>query len=138
MPHATEEQVLKVAQMTGVHDFVSRHPMGYDAPVGELGQSLSGGQRQAIALARAMITNPNIILCDEPTNSMDTQAEKAFIDYITDNMKGRTFIMVTHKQSMLQLVDRLILMHNGKLIMDAPRDEVIAALNTGTIRTNSS
>ena len=136
-PRASEEQVLAVARATGVHDFVSLHPLGYDAPVGELGQFLSGGQRQAVALARSMIGNPDIILCDEPTNSMDTQAERLFCDYMRDHLHGRTFIMITHKHSMLSMVDRLILMHQGKVIMDAPRDEVIAALQSGKIKVKA-
>lgn len=137
LPQATEQQLLRIAKATGVHEFISRHPMGYDAPVGELGQSLSGGQRQSIALARAMISNPNILICDEPTNAMDLQAEQVFIDYISEQAKTKTLILVTHKQTMLNLVDRLILMHQGKLIMDGPRDEVLEALTTGTIKTNN-
>lgn len=133
-PQAAEDQVLAVAKAAGVHDFVALHPMGYDAPVGEMGQFLSGGQRQAVALARAMISGPRILVCDEPTNAMDTQAEQIFCDYVRTRMKDRTFIMITHRQSMLPLVDRLILMHQGAVIMDAPRDEVIAALQSGQIR----
>lgn len=133
-PQATEEHVLSVAKATGVHDFVSLHPMGYDAPVGEMGQFLSGGQRQAVALARSMLSSPRVLLCDEPTNAMDTQAEQIFSDYVSNHMHGRTFIMITHRQSMLPLVDRLILMHQGTIVMDAPRDEVIAALQTGQIK----
>ncbi|MBK6896908.1 MAG: type I secretion system permease/ATPase [Alphaproteobacteria bacterium] len=137
MPWAGEEQVLAVSKATGVHDFVSAHPLGYDAPVGELGQFLSGGQRQAIALARSMIGNPNILVCDEPTNAMDTQAEKIFCDYVRESLQGRTFILITHKHSMLTLVDRLILMHQGKVIMDGPRDKVIAALQSGQVKVGT-
>lgn len=134
-PQASEEQVLAAAKATGVHDFVALHPMGYDAPVGEMGQYLSGGQRQAVALARAMIAGPRVLVCDEPTNAMDSQAELIFCDYVRTRMQGRTFIMITHKHSMLPLVDRLILMHQGTVIMDGPRDEVIAALQSGQIKT---
>ncbi len=137
MPWAGEEQVLTVAKATGVHDFVSAHPLGYDAPVGELGQFLSGGQRQAIALARAMIGNPDILLCDEPTNAMDTQAEKIFCDYIREKLHSRTFILITHKHSMLTLVDRLILMHQGKVVMDGPREKVVAALQSGQVKVST-
>src|SRR5690606_638147 len=70
VPHATEEEILRAAKMAGVHDFISRHPMGYDAPVGEHGAGLSGGQRQAIALARAILLRPKVMVCDEPTNAM--------------------------------------------------------------------
>lgn len=133
-PQAREDEILKCAKAAGVHEFVSRHPMGYDAPVGEGGYSLSGGQRQAIALARAMITRPNILVCDEPTNAMDVQSEEAFSRYVHDQTKGKTFILITHKHGMLSMVDRLILMHQGKLIMDGRRDDVIAALQSGTVK----
>ncbi len=133
VPHATEEAILEVAKAAGVHEFVSRHPMGYDAPVGEHGQGLSGGQRQAVALARAMLLNPNVMVCDEPTNAMDIQAEESFKRYIEDQVKGRTLILITHKQTMLPLVDRLILLDQGKVMMDGPRDKVVEALQTGKI-----
>ncbi len=134
IPNASEEEILICAKAAGVHDFVSRHPMGYDAPVGEQGSSLSGGQRQAIALARAMITKPNLLICDEPTSAMDTQTENKFCEYVKGQIKGKTFILVTHKHSMLSMVDRLILVHEGKIIMDGARDEVTSALQSGKIK----
>lgn len=133
-PQADEEKVLEYARQCGVDGFASRHPLGYDAPVGELGANLSGGQKQAIAFARAMITRPNILICDEPTSAMDTQTESVFCTYVKEQTKDKTFILITHKQALLTTVDRLILMHNGKVILDGPRDEVIAALNSGTIK----
>ena len=133
VPHATEEDILHVAKTSGVHDFISRHPMGYDAPVGEHGSNLSGGQRQAVALARAMLLKPRIMVCDEPTNAMDTQAEEAFKKYIGEEIKGKTFIMITHKVPMLTMVDRLILMDQGHVITDGPRDSVLEALAAGKI-----
>ncbi len=133
-PRASEDEILAVAKASGVDSFVSRHPMGYDAPVGELGSNLSGGQRQALAFARAMITKPNILICDEPTSSMDTQTENAFCTHIMEQTKGKTYILITHKNSLLTTVDRLILLHDGKVIMDGARDEVIAALNSGKIQ----
>jgi len=133
MPHASEDAILTAAKSAGVHDFIAKHPMGYDAPVGEHGSNLSGGQRQAIALARAMLTQPKVLVCDEPTNAMDMQAEAAFKSYVAKEINDRTFILITHKHSMLDMVDRLILMDNGKLIMDGARDKVIAALQAGKI-----
>lgn len=132
-PRATDDEILNAAKKAGVDEFVSRHPMGYDAPVGELGSHLSGGQRQAVAVARAMLTQPNILICDEPTNAMDTQAEAAFCKYVSSEMENKTLIVVTHKNAMLDLVDRLILLHEGRIIMDAPRDQVIEALKSGNI-----
>jgi ATP-binding cassette subfamily C protein LapB len=130
-PGASEEDILAASKAAGVHEFIARHPMGYDAPVGEHGQSLSGGQRQAIALARAMLIKPKIMICDEPTNCMDIQAEAAFKNYIRNEIKDKTFILITHKHTMLELVDRLILLDQGRVLMDGPRDEVIAKLQAG-------
>lgn len=131
VPHATEEDILAASKAAGVHDFVSRHPMGYDAQVGEGGLGLSGGQRQAVALARALLLNPSIFVCDEPTNAMDVQAEQAFTQYITHHSKNRTLILITHRQQLLPMVDRLILMDQGKVILDGPRDKVLEAVSRG-------
>ncbi|MCB9991875.1 MAG: type I secretion system permease/ATPase [Rhodospirillales bacterium] len=132
-PQASEEEILEAAKKSGVHDFISRHPMGYDAPVGERGEGLSGGQRQAIAMARAMLLQPNIMVCDEPTNAMDVQAEAAFTRHIKEQVKDKTFVLITHRQHLLALVDRLILVDQGKIIADGPRDKVIAALSQGKV-----
>lgn len=134
MPQASEEEILSAAKASGVHDFVSHHPMGYDAPVGEHGEGLSGGQRQAIALARAMLIKPQILICDEPTNAMDVQAENAFKSYIEKEIEGKTFILITHKHAMLDMVDRLILLDQGKLLLDGARDEVVEALQDGKVK----
>ncbi len=131
MPQATEQEILAVARAAGVHDFIARHPMGYDAPVGEGGEGLSGGQRQAIALARAMLTRPKVLICDEPTNAMDMQAELVFKAYVQKEVADRTFILITHKHLMLDLVDRLILLDHGRVLLDGPRDEVVARLQSG-------
>lgn len=138
VPAASDEMILECAEAAGVHDFVSRHPMGYDALVGEGGSALSGGQRQAIALARAMLKNPNIILCDEPTNAMDVQSENAFCNFIRKQAKDKTLVLITHKHAMLSLVDRLILVHEGKVIMDDRRDNVIEALQSGAVKIESA
>lgn len=134
VPQAREDEILQAAKAAGVHEFVARHPMGYDAPVGEKGEALSGGQRQAIALARAMLIKPKVLVCDEPTNAMDMQAEAAFKQYIHDEIKNRTFVLITHKNTMLDMVDRLILMDQGKIVMDDKRDKVLSALQAGKIQ----
>jgi ATP-binding cassette subfamily C protein LapB len=133
VPRATEEEILDVAKASGVHEFVSRHPMGYDMLVGEHGEGLSGGQRQAIALARAMLLRPNIFICDEPTNAMDVQAEESFKHYIQNQIQNKTLVLITHKHAMLTIIDRLILLDQGKVMMDGPRDKVIQALQNGSI-----
>lgn len=132
-PHATEEEILDVSKMSGVHEFISRHPMGYDAPVGERGEGLSGGQRQAIALARAMLLKPNVFVCDEPTNAMDVQAETAFTNHIATFSKDKTLVLITHRQQLLPLVNRLILIDQGRVILDGPRDAVINKIATGQV-----
>jgi ATP-binding cassette subfamily C protein LapB len=131
VPHATEEEILEAAKMAGVHDFVSRHPMGYDAPVGERGEGLSGGQRQAIALARAMLLKPSVFVCDEPTNAMDVQAEQAFTNHIARYSQDKTLILITHRPQLLPVVNRLILMDQGKVVADGPRDKVIEMISRG-------
>jgi ATP-binding cassette subfamily C protein LapB len=132
-PRASEAEIIRAAQAAGVHEFVSRHPLGYDLPVGERGEGLSGGQRQSVALARALLSEPRVFVCDEPTNALDLQAEEAFKRTLLKETVNRTFILITHRQTMLDLVDRLILLDHGKVIMDGPRDEVLGALQLGKI-----
>lgn len=132
-PQATEDEILTAARESGVHEFVARHPMGYDAQVGESGNGLSGGQRQAVALARAMLMRPNIMVCDEPTNAMDMQAEEAFLRHIRQQIADKTFILITHRQHLLMLVDRLILVDQGRIIADGPKEKVIEALAKGRV-----
>ena len=136
MPQASEEDILAVSKAAGVHNFVAQHPMGYDAPVGEHGQGLSGGQRQAIAMARAMLIKPKIMICDEPTNAMDTGAEEAFKNYVKNNVKDQTFVLITHRHILLELVDRLVVLDQGRVILDGERDKVIHQLQSGRVEVN--
>ena len=131
VPGISEEAILEAAKIAGAHEFIARHPMGYDAPVGEHGSTLSGGQKQVIAMARAIVLNPNMIVCDEPTNAMGMQAEKAFISYVQRMEKDKTLVLVTHKPSLIPLVERVILMDQGKIVMDDKRDVVLKALQAG-------
>lgn len=132
-PEASDAEVLKAAEIAGVHDFIRRHPMGYDAPVGERGAGFSGGQRQAIALARTLLTDASVLVCDEPTNSMDAMAEELLITKLQGYIKDKTFVLVTHKPSMLRLVDRLIMLEQGRIVADGQRDAVLEALSSGKI-----
>ena len=136
-PRASEEEILDAAQKAGVHDFISKHPSGYDAPIGERGEGLSGGQRQAIALARAMLLKPSIYVCDEPTNAMDIQAENAFQQHMAEEAKDKTLILITHRQSLLSMVDRLILLEQGRVIADGKRDDVLKALSGGNLEVKN-
>ena len=125
-PFATDEEILRAAKIAGVHEFLSKHEAGYDLLVGERGEGLSGGEIQAITLARAIITNPQILILDEPTNSMDRQSEQAFIKKLSEIIKDQTLILITHKTSILELVDRVIVLDNGKVIADGPKEQIFA------------
>lgn len=122
--YVSDEEILRVSKIAGLDDFLGKHEAGYDLLVGERGDGLSGGERQSITLARALISDPGIILLDEPTNSMDRQTEIAFLNRLQNIVADKTLIVVTHKTSLLQLVDRVIIMENGQIIVDGPKDEV--------------
>ena len=127
-PLATDEAVLEAARVAGILDFLNTHPEGFDLDVGERGERLSGGQRQGIAIARAVINRAPILVLDEPTASIDNTAEMLFLKHFFEYAKNRTLLLVTHKTSMLSLVDRLIVLNDGKIIADGPRDEVLKML----------
>lgn len=136
-PFADDMSILRAAQISGVTEFVSRHPQGFDMPVGERGEKLSGGQRQAIAVARALILDPPILMFDEPTNMMDNRTEELFKKHLSEVLKNKTLVLVTHKGSLLSLVDRLVLIDNGRIIADGPRDLVLKALAEGKLHANT-
>ncbi len=132
--HVSDETLLKSASVAGVDRFLSQHPQGFELQVGERGSRLSGGQRQAIALSRALLENPSIVILDEPTNSMDDGTESYVRTKLADAIADKTFILVTHKGSMLALVDRLIVMDDGRIVADGPKDIVLNALKDGKIK----
>ncbi|MBL8703366.1 MAG: type I secretion system permease/ATPase [Rhodospirillales bacterium] len=131
VPHATDEQIVKAVEMSGLAESVKQWPRGLGQQVGERGFNLSGGQRQLIALARALIAAPPIVLLDEPTSNLDNAAERRFLDSMKSWLAGRTLVLVTHRASMLALVERVILVDRGKVVADGPRDEVLAMLAGG-------
>jgi ATP-binding cassette subfamily C protein LapB len=133
-PFADDAAVLRAAAVAGVEDFVTRHPMGYELNVGERGEALSGGQRQAVAVARALLLDPPILVLDEPTSSMDNGAEARFMQRLGRELAGRTVILVTHRASLLAMVDRIIVMDGGKVVADGPKDKIMKALANGQIR----
>ena len=122
--YVSDEELLRVSKIAGLDEFLGKHEAGYDLLVGERGEGLSGGERQSVTLARALISDPNIIMLDEPTNSMDRQTEKAFINRMESIVQDKTLVVVTHKTSLLQLVDRVIIVENGKIVVDGPKNEV--------------
>lgn len=130
-PHSDDEAILEAVKTGNVNAFTDRHPMGLDLFVGERGANLSGGQRQSVAVARAMLTDSPIVMLDEPTNSMDFTTESRVIQNLKKATEGKTTIVITHKPSILAIVDRLIVMDNGKIVMDGPKNEVLQKLGKG-------
>ena len=131
-PNATDEEIIAAARLAGVENFIAGHPLGYDMPIAEGGRSLSGGQKQAIGLARSLIRQPKALFLDEPTAHFDVRSEADFLERLkeiaADNM---TIVIATHRLSLLSFVDRILLFERGKLIADGPRDKVIAMLRGG-------
>lgn len=132
-PFADDRHMLDAARITGIDEFVARHPEGYDMMIGERGESLSGGQRQAIAVGRALINNPPILLLDEPSSNMDNQSESHLRRHLRTVVDGKTLILVTHRTALLALVDRLIVIDNGRIVADGPKEQVVDALREGRI-----
>jgi len=126
--------VISAAEKAGISEFINSHPLGYEMPVGERGATLSGGQRQAVGLARVFIRNPQIYVLDEPTSAMDQGSEAQICQQLKISAKDKTLILVTHRSSMLDLVDRLIVLDRGKVVADGPKEKVLAALKSGNIR----
>jgi ATP-binding cassette subfamily C protein LapB len=133
-PHVDDATVLRAAAVAGVSDFLRNHPLGFDLQVGERGMGLSGGQRQAIVIARALLLDPPIILMDEPTSNMDNSTEALFKRRLEQILPGKTLLLVTHRSSLLSLVDRLIIVDNGRVVADGPKEDVLNALKQGQIR----
>ncbi|MCE9680946.1 type I secretion system permease/ATPase [Halomonas alkalisoli] len=128
-----DEALLRAIELAGLQGLVNSHPHGVDLQVGERGQSLSGGQRQAVAIARALVHDPQILLLDEPSSAMDHASEESFKASLQSYAKGKTMIVVTHRTSLLSLVDRIIVIDAGKVVADGPRDKVVEALRKGQI-----
>ena len=133
LPAADDAAVLKSAELSGLLEFVNSHPQGFDMLVGERGESLSGGQRQRVALGRALIGDPPMLLLDEPTGALDHSSEEEIKGRLREYAAGRTMLVVTHRTSLLELVDRLIVVDNGRIVADGPKDTVVQALRQGRI-----
>jgi len=131
--YVDDEMVLQAAELAGVHEFASLHPQGYELQVGERGQNLSGGQRQNVALARALLLDPPILLLDEPTSAMDNTGEERLKQRLHGVIEKKTVILVTHRASLLSLVDRLIVIDRGQIVADGPKAAVMEALKKGQI-----
>lgn len=132
-PYADDAAVVAAAEAAGLTDFVNRHPDGFDMMIGERGDSLSGGQRQSVAIARAFLMDPPILLLDEPTSSMDFSSEQQFKQKLKLMAAHKTVLIVTHRNSLLDLATRVIVVDDGRIVADGPRDQVIQALQSGRI-----
>lgn len=132
-PFANDQDIIAAAEIAGVAEFANRHPQGFDMGIGERGESLSGGQRQAVGIARAVLNDSPILLLDEPSSAMDHQSEEALKTRLRRFSDGKTLVLVTHRSSLLEMVDRLIVIDNGQIMADGPKAQVIEALQSGRI-----
>lgn len=134
-----DEAMLQAAEAAGVMDFVRNHPKGLDMQIGERGERLSGGQRQSIAIARALLSNPPLLLFDEPSNSLDNRSEELLKTRLANCLTPQhTLLLVTHRASLLSLVDRLIVLENGRIVADGPKQHVLDALSGGKVHVPSN
>ena len=129
--HASDATMIRAAHISGTDEFIKKHPKGYEMPIGERGQGLSGGQKQSIGIARAFLLNAPIMLMDEPTNAMDQITEAKLLEKLSLNLDGVTSLFVTQKMTLLQIVERVIVMNEGKVIIDAPKEDALKKLQGG-------
>ena len=132
-PYADDSAVVHAAEIAGLSQFVNRHPQGFDMLIGERGESLSGGQRQEVAIARAVLMDPPILLMDEPSSAMDFSTEHQFKLRLRQYAAHKTLVIVTHRTSLLELADRIIVVDDGKVVADGPREKVVEALQSGRV-----
>lgn len=136
--HAKDEQIISACERSQLFDLINSHPDGFDLQVGEQGRLLSGGQRQAVGIARALINDPPILVLDEPTSALDHNSEAKIIANLKQHSQDKTLLVITHRTSLLELVDRIIVLDNGKIIADGPKAKVIASLNNQTVAERAS
>ncbi len=136
LPEADDQSIKLAADIAGVNDFVEDHPAGFGMMVGERGSSLSGGQRQAVSIARAVLPDPEILIMDEPSSNMDNQSEYRLKAKLEPFIKDKTVIVITHRHSMLDLVNRLVIMDKGRIVVDGPKQAVLDGLRSGKIKVS--
>lgn len=124
-PLANDDDILQALRITGALAFVQEKKEGLDHLILEGGVGFSGGQKQALLLARLLLRQPNILLLDEPTAAIDDVSEKQLIDHLKMWLGHRTLVVATHRRAVLELVDRIIVVNDGKIVMDGPRDQIL-------------
>jgi ATP-binding cassette subfamily C protein LapB len=134
LPYADDQAILRAANIAGVTDFLRLNPAGFGLQVGERGMNLSGGQRQAVTIARALLQSPDILILDEPTSSMDNATETMLRQKLIEETQSMTLILITHRHSMLSLVERLIVIDSGKILADGPKGKVLEDLKNERVR----
>lgn len=133
MGHAdvSDEDILRAAEISGAQEFLGKIPGGYDVKLRDRGEGLSGGQKQALAIARALVRKAPLVMMDEPSSAMDTNSEMKLISQLKQELADRTFLIVTHRPSMLALVDKIIVIDQGKVVAQGPKDDVLKFLGNG-------
>jgi ATP-binding cassette subfamily C protein LapB len=131
IPNASDDAILAAARAAGIDAWIGLHPEGLGMSIGERGESLSGGQRQGVAIARAMLQDPAIMLLDEPTGAMDHASEEVVKAELQRRCAGKTLLLVTHRTSLLDLVDRIVVIDQGRIVADGPKAQVVEALRQG-------
>lgn len=132
-PYVDDLAVLRAADISCALEFINRHPQGFDMPIGERGVGLSSGQKQTVAVARGLLLDPPILLLDDPSNSLDNRSEDNLKNKLVQHTQGKTLILITHRASMLTLVDRLLVVDNGHVIANGPKEQVLEALAGGKL-----
>jgi len=121
----SDQEILDASVLAGVHDFISQHPDGYGLRLKERGEGLSGGQKQAITIARALVGRPPIVLLDEPTSAMDLPGEKALIERLKAELINQTIVVITHRSSIIELIDHVLVMDQGRLVAQGPKSDFL-------------
>lgn len=126
--HPDMSDVIYAAEVSGVEEFVKSHPMGYDMPIGERGYGLSGGQKQSVGIARALMQRSSVMIMDEPSNAMDQTSESILLSKLKEALKEQTLLLITQKYSLLDMTERIIVMHHSKVLLDGKKEDVLRQL----------
>jgi ATP-binding cassette subfamily C protein LapB len=138
-PLAGEDEIARAVRASGVESFSATHRLGLAMPIGERGRGLSGGQRQAVALARMLLRRPKVLFLDEPSSAMDTNTESVLIEQLRTTLAtNETLIVCTHRGSFLDIVDRLLVVEGGRIVADGPKQAVLDALRGQALRRDGS